>query len=158
MDLFASIWLALLSSRIPVISPIIPDNGHLTGPAPVLPLGDVFDLSYFVSITQTPVVEMHELKVDQHSAVRSRIAIYDGEVPVDANEGGSGYEVGDEVIAERPEGEDIGCWSSGLAFHDSATWWGGMDPAGEANSFAPIYHYLEPSSSRPGWTDRQCYT
>jgi hypothetical protein len=148
MDLFASIWLALLSSRIPVIAPIIPDNGHLSGPADVLPLGDVFDLSYFSALKQTPVVEMHELKVDVRSAPRSRVAVYDGEVPVypegntEGNPGGDGeegdseegerkkYEVGDVIMAQDPEREDIGCWSSGLAWHDSATWWGGMDPAG----------------------------
>ena len=131
MDLFTSIHLAILSSRIPVIAPIMPDTGHLGGPAAPLPLGDVFDLSFLSALKETPIVEMHELKTDFRSAERNKVVVYDGEVPVRPGGvlGEEEWQVGDGVPAEEPEGEDIGCWSSGLSWHDSATWWGGMDPA-----------------------------
>ena len=76
-------------------------------------MGDVFDLNYFRSIVQVPLVELHELRLDRKSAPRSRIAIYDGEVPVSIDADGTKHhaEIGEEIMAEEAETEELGCWN-----------------------------------------------
>lgn len=135
MDIFASVHLAFVSNRIPILAPILPDTGHMGGNSPPVAVGEIFDLNYLSLIYERPVVELHELKVEPRSAPRLKQQVYDGEVPGTgaangAGSGGQGWEVGDIIPAEVPEYEDIGCWSSGLAWHNSAGWWGGMNPAG----------------------------
>lgn len=81
--------------------------------AQVLPMGDVFDLNYFRSIVQVPLVELHELRLDRKSAPRNHIAVYDGEVPISIDADGTEHhaEIGQEIMAEDPETEELACWN-----------------------------------------------
>lgn len=130
---FLAIYLALSSSRIPILASFKPDVNHLIGAALPLPVGDVFDLSHLSTILHSPTVEAHELRIEEYRAEeRLRWAVYDADEAL-AVKGRDGrkLEVGDRVRNVQAEEDEMGCWSVGMQYGGMAGTWGGLDPVSE---------------------------
>jgi hypothetical protein len=92
-------------------------------------VSDVFDLSYFVSVFERPVVEFHELKVEARTHPRLRTVVYDGEHEQRGVDGAV-LQVGDKIEAEEAGMDELSCWSTYMSGGNEG-WWGGLDPASE---------------------------
>lgn len=113
------IYLAHLSNRIPIISPFHWNSDTREYDAAV---SEFFDLSQVASYLDTPLVEMHEVRLTTSSPERFKLVEFDGEFE-QLNHIGGTYQHGDKVYAQSLEEDTIGCWSmhesKGEAAHES---------------------------------------
>lgn len=108
------IAIALRSNRTPILSPFWPDNNHLHHQAPYLSVSEVFDLSELIAQYNTPIVDIFELKVGPDVEDRHRSITYDGEHPR------SDVEIGEFILAEEPQYDDLKCWNAHLTVQEDA--------------------------------------
>lgn len=113
------IYLAHLSHRVPLIPPF---HWNADGREPDAAVSEFFDLSQVSTYFDTPLVEMHEIRLTTSSAERHKLVEFDGEVE-QFNHVGGVYRPGDKIYAQTIEDDSVGCWSihesGGNSAHES---------------------------------------